>query len=82
MAEHDPLLLDHVWAIFENQDDSESPNIVEAAVYLHQQYDFDLDVLPENLYDLVQAELKKQAEESYWDDRASDAIDGLDDLPY
>ena len=65
MANIDDFLIDHVWTIFQNLDDTDDPQVVEAVLYMMSVYDFDIDVLPQSIYDAVVGELKQNALESY-----------------
>lgn len=69
------ILLDHVWEIFQNQDDCTSDALVNAALYLSSQHDFDIEVLPPHLYDKVAEKIKVLAKESHYDDVAESIDD-------
>jgi len=57
----DPTLLDNVFALWENLDNNDNPQLVEACVYFITRYGFDADLLPEDLYVAVQHERSLQA---------------------
>lgn len=75
MAKVDDELIDHVWSLFENQDNLETPGLIEACMFFSSMWDFDIEVLPPKLYDAVADRIKQEAEERYWEDRAQDVMD-------
>lgn len=62
----DQLILDHVFTLFNHLENCDDPELIETIIYFYYQYDFDIDTLPQKLYDSVLDEIKRQNEESYY----------------
>lgn len=70
------ILIDHMWNMFNHLEDTDDESVIDTAVYMSNQYNFDIEVLPSKLYDAVVDKIRKDAEESYWEGEAQSVIDG------
>ena len=70
-------MLDYIWILFQNLEDSRDPDLVEAAVYFVQNHDFDLDELPESIRKRVKWALREEESESFFGAEAA-LLDQLD----
>jgi len=70
MENQDNFLLDNVWIIWNHIDNESSPELVEACMCLIGYYDFDIDCLPERLWEGIKREMGKQDEDAYWEDQS------------
>mgnify|MGYP001450346799 CR=1 FL=1 len=61
--EEEKLLLDHVWALYQNLDpDYNSAALVDACYFFYEHYGFEANVLPADLYDAVISIKKEEME--------------------
>ena len=59
---------DYIFTMFEHLDDVTDKDLVEACVYFIERYNFDIEVLPEHLYDRVFEVIMHHMEmDHYWD---------------
>ena len=68
--------LDHVFALYEHikdvRVDDYKSDVVKAAYFFHTKYDFPIDALPNNVFDLVNEKLLEDAEDAFASSKAED----------
>ncbi len=69
-AMFDEDVIDHCWIFFCNLRDTDDDSVVDAAVYMFDKYNFDIEVLPSVLYDAVILRIEEDKKEAYNIDRA------------
>lgn len=75
MNNQDDILLDHIWVLLESVKDEVNPELVDTCVFFIGHYGFDLECLPEKLWEAVREKIGKHEEDAYWD---AESVMGLE----
>lgn len=67
-------MLDHVWALFENQDATVSESILDSIEFFHLKYNFNISVLPYVLFDAYTLRLEERERCDSEENKAEDKI--------
>jgi len=57
----DRKFFDHVWVLWNNLQDVDSSEMVESCIFFIEEYDFDMDVLPEKISEEVNTKISEEA---------------------
>ena len=74
------LLIHAIWGLFSNLADSTTEGLVDAVMVVACQFDFDIEILPPDLYEKVVARVKEEAEEYYYVDMVACLDTDIDSL--
>ena len=74
------LLIHAIWGLFSNLADSTTEGLVDAVMVIACQFDFDIEILPPDLYEKVADRIKEEAEENYIDDMVACLDADIDSL--
>tara|TARA_R110002126_G_scaffold963_5_gene5729 strand:+ start:257 stop:505 length:249 start_codon:yes stop_codon:yes gene_type:complete len=58
-------ILDSAWVLFSRLEDTDAKEVVDAALFFVNQYDFSVDELPPTLHEAVERELWQDCKEEY-----------------